>query len=64
MRKTKIVATIGPSSQDAAVLESMVEAGLDVVRLNFSWCICRASSRWLMHQGHREEIRKASWYYC
>ena len=36
MRKTKIVATIGPSSQDAAVLESMVEAGLDVVRLNFS----------------------------
>jgi pyruvate kinase len=36
MRSTKIVATIGPASRDAAVLEAMVEAGLDVARLNFA----------------------------
>ncbi len=36
MRRTKIVATIGPASRDRAVLESLVAAGLDVVRLNFS----------------------------
>ena len=35
-RSTKIVATLGPSSSDAAVLERMFQAGLDVVRLNFS----------------------------
>jgi pyruvate kinase len=36
MRSTKIVATLGPSSSDAAVLERMFLAGVDVVRLNFS----------------------------
>jgi pyruvate kinase len=36
MRRTKIVATIGPASRDRAVLEGLVAAGLDVVRLNFS----------------------------
>src|SRR5688572_29218775 len=36
MRSTKIVATIGPASRDRAVLERLVQAGLDVVRLNFS----------------------------
>jgi pyruvate kinase len=35
-RSTKIVATLGPSSSDAAVLERMFQAGVDVVRLNFS----------------------------
>ncbi len=35
-RSTKIVATLGPSSSDAAVLERMFLAGVDVVRLNFS----------------------------
>jgi pyruvate kinase len=35
-RSTKIVATLGPSSSDAAVLEKMFAAGVDVVRLNFS----------------------------
>ena len=35
-RRTKIVATLGPASNDAATLERMIEAGLDVVRLNFS----------------------------
>ena len=36
MRRTKIVATIGPASRDPEVLVRMVEAGLDVARLNFS----------------------------
>ena len=36
MRNTKIVATLGPASSDPAVLERMIRAGVDVVRLNFS----------------------------
>jgi pyruvate kinase len=35
-RATKIVATIGPASNDLATLVRMFEAGVDVVRLNFS----------------------------
>src|ERR1035438_10840395 len=36
MRRTKIVATIGPASRDPQTLARMVHAGLDVARLNFS----------------------------
>jgi pyruvate kinase len=36
MRRTKIVATIGPASREPDVLVRMIEAGLDVARLNFS----------------------------
>jgi pyruvate kinase len=36
MRRTKIVATIGPASREPEVLVRMVEAGMDVARLNFS----------------------------
>ena len=36
MRSTKIVATLGPASSEPAVLERMIRAGVDVVRLNFS----------------------------
>jgi pyruvate kinase len=36
MRRTKILATLGPASRDAAVLDQMMAAGLDAVRLNFS----------------------------
>jgi pyruvate kinase len=36
MRRTKIVATIGPASRDPDTLARMVEAGMDVARLNFS----------------------------
>ncbi|HEY8582940.1 MAG TPA: pyruvate kinase [Capillimicrobium sp.] len=36
MRRTKIVATIGPASRDPEVLLRMVQAGMDVARLNFS----------------------------
>jgi pyruvate kinase len=36
VRRTKIVATIGPACRDPETLVRMVEAGLDVARLNFS----------------------------
>jgi pyruvate kinase len=35
-RSTKIVATLGPASSDAAVLRPLLAAGVDVVRMNFS----------------------------
>ncbi len=34
--RTKVVATLGPSSADRGTLGQMIDAGLDVVRLNFS----------------------------
>jgi len=36
MRRTKIVATIGPASREPEVLVQLVEAGMDVARLNYS----------------------------
>ncbi len=35
-RRTKIIATIGPASSDSTTLKSMIEAGMDVARLNLS----------------------------
>ncbi|WP_332813170.1 pyruvate kinase [Ramlibacter sp.] len=35
-RATKIVATLGPASSDPKLLEQMIRAGVNVVRLNFS----------------------------
>ncbi len=35
-RRTKIVATLGPATDDPAVLDEIIRAGVDVVRLNFS----------------------------
>jgi pyruvate kinase len=35
-RATKIVATLGPATSDRATLDSMLRAGVDVVRVNFS----------------------------
>jgi pyruvate kinase len=36
MRKTKIICTIGPASENEEVLTQMCKAGMDVARLNFS----------------------------
>ncbi len=36
LRHTKIVATLGPASSSPEILESLVKAGIDVVRMNFS----------------------------
>jgi pyruvate kinase len=36
VRRTKIVATLGPGSESPDILGGMVDAGVDVVRLNFS----------------------------
>lgn len=36
LRRTKIVATLGPATNKPGVLESIIKGGVDVVRLNFS----------------------------
>ncbi|RUR12876.1 pyruvate kinase [Legionella sp. km772] len=36
LRRTKIVATLGPVSKDLTVLTALLQAGVDVVRINFS----------------------------
>ncbi len=48
-KRTKIVCTIGPASQDPAILKSLVEAGMNVCRLNFSHGT---------HESHAELIKK------
>src|SRR5437773_782250 len=35
-RRTRIVATLGPATDGPGVLEKMLEAGVDVARINFS----------------------------
>jgi pyruvate kinase len=36
MNKTKIICTIGPASRSPEMLEKLMEAGMNVARLNFS----------------------------
>ena len=47
MRKTKIVCTIGPASRDPETLKAMLQAGMNVARVNFSHGT---------HDEHRETI--------
>ncbi len=54
MRRTKIVATIGPASRDPETLVRMIDAGLDVARLNFS----HASRE--IHAENAQRIRAAA----
>lgn len=46
MRKTKIICTIGPASEKKAMMEKLVKAGMNVMRLNFS------------HGTHDEHLKK------
>lgn len=46
MRRTKIVATIGPASQNEEMFSKLIEAGVNVMRLNFS------------HGDHEEHLGK------
>ena len=46
MRKTKIICTIGPASENEETLTQMCQAGMDVARLNFS------------HGSHEEHQKK------
>ena len=52
MRKTKIICTIGPASQNEATLTKMCEAGMNVARLNFS------HGSYEEHQGKIDLIKK------
>ncbi|MBQ4340590.1 MAG: pyruvate kinase, partial [Firmicutes bacterium] len=47
MKKTKIVCTVGPASSDKEILRQMINAGMDVMRLNFSHG---------SHEEHKERI--------
>ena len=35
-RRTKIITTLGPATDDEQVMSDMIDAGIDLVRLNFS----------------------------
>src|SRR3712207_7519768 len=54
MRRTKIVATIGPASREPDTLLRMVQAGMDVARLNFS------HGDMEQHAENAQRIRQAS----
>lgn len=54
LRRTKIVATLGPASSDSTVLEEMIRAGVDVVRMNFSHGTAQD------HMGRAEKVRAAA----
>ena len=54
MKKTKIVATIGPASEKEATLELLFRAGLNVCRLNFS------HGEYLWHRNAIARIRRVA----
>lgn len=54
MRRTKIIATLGPATRDAAVLEELIAAGTDVVRINFS------HGSWADHESQIRVVREVS----
>ena len=53
--KTRIVATVGPASSSPDVLERMIQAGMNVARLNFS------HGEFATHQQNIRNVRAAAW---
>lgn len=51
LRRTKIIATLGPATDDPKMLDKIVQAGVDVVRLNFSHQTAE------IHQKRLEAVR-------
>ncbi len=51
MRRTKIIATLGPATDDPKIMDRMIEAGVDVVRINFS------HGNHADHQERAEKVR-------
>jgi len=51
LRRTKIVATLGPATDDPKMLDKIIEAGVDVVRLNYSHGVKEE------HQERAETVR-------
>jgi len=54
LRRTKIVATLGPATDDPKILDKLIEAGVDVARLNFS------HDRYEIHAKRAEAARERS----
>ena len=54
MRHTKIIATVGPASTDSEVLDALIAASVDVMRLNFS------HGTQAQHAGAFDRIRAAA----
>ena len=55
-RKTKIIATLGPAVESAEAIDALVEAGMDVARLNFSHGTRDTHRRffqWVRQSSHR-----------
>ena len=57
MRRTKIIATLGPATDEPGVLEKLIAAGVDVFRLNYS------HQTHNHHEKRMKEIRRLSLEY-
>ena len=54
MRRTKIIATLGPATDKPDILEKLINAGVDVFRLNYS------HQTHEHHENRMKEIRRLS----
>jgi pyruvate kinase len=48
MRRTKIIATVGPATDKPGMIEKLIESGVDLFRINYS------------HQGHDDHARRVA----
>jgi pyruvate kinase len=54
LRRTKIVATLGPATESAEAIDAIIKAGVDMVRLNFSHGSAQE------HAGRAELVRRVA----